>query len=106
LVSDPYIKRLNRQFLKKDRPTDVLSFGGLQMSKERGDIFLGEVVISIDTVKRNAKIYGNSLEKEFYYCLIHGILHLLGYDDRTNKERKKMEKKQEELLPLILKNEE
>lgn len=103
LVSDSYIKKLNFRYLNKNRPTDVLSFGGGHRIKEERDIFLGEVVLSIDTLRRQALEYKHSFEEELYYCLIHGILHLLGYNDRTHKGYKEMTKLQEEILEKILK---
>lgn len=96
LVNDYLIHKLNRQFLNKDSPTDVLSFSYFEKSG-----LWGEVVISLDTAKRSAERYGNDLKKEFYLYLIHGILHLIGYRDKKPKERKRMESVQKRLLALI-----
>ena len=74
LVNDREIRKLNREFRKKDKPTDVLSFAYDQKG------ILGDVVISRDTAKRNAKQFGLTYRKELKRLIIHGILHVLGYD--------------------------
>ncbi|MCM8783462.1 MAG: rRNA maturation RNase YbeY [Candidatus Omnitrophica bacterium] len=106
LVSDVFIRRLNRRFLKKNNYTDVLAFGEAfdNQGHKRKNIF-GEVIISVDAAKRFAKRYGQRTEREFYLYLIHGILHLLGYNDHTLKQRKTMEELQNVLLSRIIPNE-
>jgi probable rRNA maturation factor len=94
--SDSRIKKLNQKYLKTNTPTDVIAFS---YSKDNADI-----AISLDTAKRNAGIYKNSLKKEILLYIIHGILHLSGYDDTTPKEKKRMFKKQEEILNKIIKH--
>lgn len=74
LVNDRTIRRLNRSFRRKDKPTDVLAF----RYGEKG--ILGDVVISKDTALRNAKRYGVSYRRELKRLVIHGVLHVLGYD--------------------------
>ena len=82
LVRDRRIKELNRDFRGKDRATDVLSFPA-------GDGFeadyLGDVVISTDTAARQAKDAGHSLDRELSELVIHGVLHLCGYDHETDR---------------------
>ena len=90
LVSDAVIKRLNKTYHKTNSSTDVLSF------------YTQDIIISADTAKRNAKIYNNTLEKELVLYIIHGILHLTGYDDTTKSKAKIMEQKQEEILNKII----
>ncbi|HCZ06650.1 MAG TPA: rRNA maturation RNase YbeY [Thermotogae bacterium] len=92
LTNDKVIHRLNRDFRKVDNPTDVLSFGYDE------DDLLGEVIISLDTVKRQAKDYGHSYEYELIFNLIHGILHLCGYDHEEPEEEKEMMQLQEKLI--------
>ncbi|MGB9613225.1 MAG: rRNA maturation RNase YbeY [Candidatus Margulisiibacteriota bacterium] len=74
LVNDQKIRELNRNFRKKDKPTNVLSF-----SYGPGEI-IGDVVISKDTAKREAKRLGISYREEIKRLIIHGVLHILGYD--------------------------
>lgn len=79
LASDPLLRRLNRSYRGKDRPTDVLSFPG-----EGGETGLGDVVISVQTARRNASTLGRSLAQELEVLALHGLLHLLGYDHETD----------------------
>lgn len=80
-VNDATIHKLNRKFRGKNKPTDVLSFP--QVENLRGKLFspsLGDIVISLDTAKTQAKEFGVSLYEELLRLLIHGTLHLAGYD--------------------------
>lgn len=80
-VSDNAIKDLNRKFVGTNRPTDVLAFD------------LGEdqdIVVSVDAAVRQARIFKTSYEFELYLYVVHGILHMLGYDDKTARQRKLM----------------
>ena len=97
LVGDKKIRQLNWQYRKKNKITDVLSFEG------EAD-FLGEVVISLPEAKRQAKKYKLNLKIEMSRLLIHGILHLLGFDHEKNaKEAEKMYALQDKLLIGIFK---
>ena len=98
LVSDAQIKRLNKLYRNKDKPTDVLSFPIGE--KVKGWLILGDIVISVDTAKRQAKELGYSLEEELKRLLVHGLVHLLGYDHELGGEE---EKKFFELEELVLK---
>jgi rRNA maturation RNase YbeY len=95
-VSDAVIRRLNRRFLRHDFATDVLAFplgdGGV----------LGEVVVSGETARREARARGIAPEEELLRCVAHGILHLLGYDDRAPRDRARMWKRQERELGRVL----
>lgn len=93
-VSDRVIARYNRRYLDRRGPTDVLSF---PMNDRR---FLGDVVISLDTAARQAKRGKKSLRDQCVFLLIHGILHLSGYDHATNREERVMKKWERELLSL------
>jgi len=98
LVSDPQIKRLNKLYRNKDKPTDVLSF---PIGEKVEDwLILGDIVISVDTAKRQAKELGHSLEEELKRLLVHGLVHLLGYDHELGGEE---EKKFFELEEFVLK---
>lgn len=92
LVSPLKIKELNSRFRGVDTPTDVLSF----LLDEKP--FSGEIVISPEVAFRQAKKMGHSFGKEITLLLIHGALHLLGYDHEEEVERSEMEKLQDELL--------
>ena len=98
LVSDAQIRRLNKLYRNKDKPTDVLSF---PIGEKVEDwLILGDIVISVDTAKRQAKELGYSLEEELKRLLVHGLVHLLGYDHELGGEE---EKKFFELEEFVLK---
>jgi len=86
LISDGRMSRLHRQFLGQTGPTDVLTF-------QHGEIF-----ISVETAKRHARAFGNSLVRELQLYIIHGLLHLHGFDDRTEPGALRMEKMQAKIL--------
>lgn len=99
LVGDRAIRRLNRTWRKKDKATDVLSFPAGDLPKGTpGPRQLGDVVISLDTAKRQAKEYGRTLEAEVARYLAHGLLHLLGHDHERPQEARKMAALEEKLL--------
>jgi len=92
LVGQARIKKLNKQYRQKNRPTDVLAFA------YNG---LGEIVICLEQVKRNAQKFNTSFKDELKRVLIHGILHLLGYDhEQSVKQAQQMRKKEEIYLSL------
>jgi rRNA maturation RNase YbeY len=86
LVGDRRMRTLNKVCLKKDYSTDVLAFPG---GEEK---FLGEIIINLDQVKRQAKDYSPSFTAELKHVFVHGLYHLLGYTDYTKKDRERMEK--------------
>jgi probable rRNA maturation factor len=100
LVGDRAIRRLNRTWRKKDKATDVLSFPAGELPRGTpGPRQLGDVVISLDTAKRQAKEYRRTLEAEVSRYLAHGLLHLLGHDhERSTHEARKMATLEEKLL--------
>ena len=102
LTDDKQIKILNRDYRDIDSPTDVLSFsqaeGDESFDDGPDDGLLGDVVISVETARRQAREQKNSLEEELDMLLVHGILHLLGYDHEKPEDEKRMFSKQEELL--------
>ena len=101
LVSDRAIRRLNRDFRNQDKPTDVLSFpAGLDDVPHLDKAGLGDMIISVETARRQAFARHHSPERELCVLVIHGLLHLLGYDhevDRGEMHRKEL-KLQRELL--------
>ena len=103
LVDDREITRLNRQYFRRNRPTNVISFpmmDGTPVSVRAR--MLGDVVISAETAKRDAEEVGKKGEDEILFLLIHGILHLTGYDhEGTKKERMEMEAKEKDLFARL-----
>jgi len=111
LVGPNEIKKANKKYRKKNQVTDVLSFPDSEISIEKFEMFavqegesLGEIIICPKKVKKNAKKYGLDFETEFVKVLIHGILHLLGYDHEEPKENEKMKNKQDFYLSKIFTN--
>jgi probable rRNA maturation factor len=92
---DRLLRRLNREFRGKDRPTDVLSFPG-----GGGEEGLGDVVISVETAGRNARARGRTLLQELDVLALHGLLHLLGHDHETDDG--KMERLERRLRRRLL----
>ncbi len=103
-VDEKTIHEINRQYRKIDRPTDVISFAFLDEVeneiKIQGDVMLmlGEIFISVDQAKQQAKEYQHSLHRELCFLFVHGFLHLLGYDHQKEDEEKVMFQIQEEIL--------
>ena len=98
-VTDRKIHALNKQYLNHDYPTDVLTF---DMSEKKGrGIIEGEIIVSATTARCNAKEYRISPEQELFLYVIHGVLHLLGYDDHSVSGRNKMRKKEKEIIALV-----
>lgn len=90
LVDDAAIRELNRDHRGKDKATDVLSFSLVENGSASAERLLGDVVISIETARRQASEYDASLQDELYRLLIHGILHVLGHDHERADERRVM----------------
>ena len=87
LVSDRAMRRLNREFRGCDATTDVLAFSGQGERDEAGAVHLGDIVISVPTAARQARKVGHSLARELRVLALHGYLHLLGYDHKTDDGR-------------------
>ena len=103
-IGDQGIRDLNQQFRDIDRPTDVLSFP--QISEDEleapGALVLGDVAISLESARCQSEEHGLSFEEELTLLLIHGILHLLGYDHEiSGQEEDRMRNKTRELFSLI-----
>ena len=104
LTADADIRKLNQQFRSIDQATDVLSFP--QNAEEDppipGELILGDIAVSLDTAQVQAKEHGLTFEEEIILLLIHGILHLLGYDHEiSEQEEEKMRSKTRELFNLV-----
>ena len=103
IVDDPKIEKLNRKYLNRPGPTNVIAFPMREGEfSHLSPQLLGDVVISTDTAAKEAQNSGMSMEQRFKQLLVHGILHLFGYDHETSdQDARKMEKKSQELLELI-----
>lgn len=94
-VDDAKILEVNREYLGHDYYTDVITF-----DYDEDDIVSGDIVISLDTVRSNAQLFGKTYEEEFYRVLIHGILHLCGINDKGPGEREIMEAAENRALAM------
>ena len=94
--TDEYLLEKNIQFLKQETLTDVIAFDYSDKNKISGDI-----LISIDRVKENAKIFEDTFLNELNRVMVHGLLHLLGYKDKTKKNANEMRKKEDYYLSKI-----
>jgi len=102
LTDDAHIAELNRHYRGTDRPTDVLAFytnAGLDTGSPTGEsVVLGDVVISVETAKRQADERGKSLDDELDLLIAHGVLHLLGYTDDTEEAASRMQEEAAEII--------
>ena len=97
---DKYLNRKNIKYLKHNNFTDIITFDYSENKKKiKGDIY-----ISVDRIKENSKFYKKSFYKEFKKTIIHGILHLLEYNDISKKLKKEMKKKEKKYINYFLKN--
>lgn len=87
LAGDDILHQLNREFRGKDKPTDVLSFPSLPMDRP----FLGDIAVALGVSAKDAEIQGKKLADHLVHLLIHGYLHLLGFDHETDEEASEME---------------
>lgn len=106
LTDDPEIQALNRQYRQVDRPTDVLSFAALEVnapmvSLDTEPLYLGDIVISIDTAKQQAQTGHHALNVEVVWLAAHGLLHLLGWDHPDQASFMRMVHQQEQLLQAV-----
>jgi len=97
--SDEYLLEVNRKFLNHDYYTDIVTFP----LSEKEEIITGEIYISVDRIKENAGINNVDFENELARVIIHGVLHLLGYDDLNEDEKREMRAKENYYLNLLYK---
>jgi probable rRNA maturation factor len=93
LCNDEFIQRLNKNYRKKDKPTNVLSFPYIEFSEKKvfQNDLIGEVFISLETLQMEALEQSKKLPDHFSHLLVHSILHILGYDHEFDKDANKME---------------
>ncbi|MFU0791435.1 rRNA maturation RNase YbeY [Cerasibacillus sp. JNUCC 74] len=104
-VDNKKIQALNRNYRQINKPTDVLSFamqengeGEIDILDEDLPLLLGDIVISVDKAKEQAKSYDHSLERELCFLALHGFLHLIGYDHMTKEDEQQMFSRQKVIL--------
>ncbi len=93
--SDPYILEMNLKYLGHDYYTDIITFDYCE-----GNVLSGDLFISVDSVRENASFYGTEFNDELDRVIVHGILHLIGYDDHTDDEIAVMRSKENYYLSL------
>ena len=116
--SDKYLRKINKQYLDHDYYTDIITFSSAasvemlvpasgsklkekkSVSKKQHAVIGGDIYISIDRVKENAKQYEQTVKDELHRVMAHGVLHLCGYGDKSASEEKKMRKMEEKWLSL------
>ena len=110
LTTPSNIQKINNQYRHIDKPTDVLSFPMFEKEeldfKIKNNAFLhedilGDIIISIPQVEKQAEEYGHSFEREFAYMLVHGFYHLMGYDHIEEMDKQQMREKEEVVLELL-----
>jgi len=102
LVDDAYIRVLNREYRGVDQPTDVLAFPMEGDGGVRGEPALGDIVISLERARDQARQFKHPIRREVALLAVHGVLHLLGYEDDTEAGASAMWSKQKHLLEQIL----
>jgi probable rRNA maturation factor len=105
LVSAAEIRELNRNYRHIDAETDVLSFGmeeGQALPRPAGSArYLGDIAISVERARSQAVEYGHSVEREFAFLTVHGVLHLLGHDHHQPEEQRRMRAAEDETLHFL-----
>lgn len=106
LVGDREMRKFHRRYLGKTNATDVLAFPPrpLPAGRQRRVPYLGDVIISAETARRAAPRFGNRWNEEVLLYLCHGLLHLMGCEDGSRREKAKMDRRQERILKKVLGN--
>jgi len=102
---DKYILKINNKYLNHNFYTDVITFDTSNyddlLEKQNNDLISGDIFISVDTVLANSKTYGSTFEEEMYRVIIHGILHLIGFDDLNDEDKEEMRKQENISLKFL-----
>jgi probable rRNA maturation factor len=101
LTDDTQLHQLNRDYLGIDAPTDVLSFPASETDPETARRYLGDILISVPRAEEQAHAAGHALEAEVQLLIVHGILHLLGYDHAEAEEKARMWKVQAQIMERL-----
>lgn len=97
ITGDNYLRIMNKKYLGRDYYTDVITF-----DYSDKDVISGDLYISLERVRENGLTYGEGEERELLRVMVHGLLHLAGYEDRKDKEKKIMRDKEEKYLKLFM----
>ena len=95
--TDDYLLAINKEYLQHDYFTDIITFD----NSEKSHLIEGDVFISIERVEENAQFMGVAFQQELHRVIVHGLLHLLGFADKTDVEKKQMREKEEACLSLL-----
>jgi rRNA maturation RNase YbeY len=95
--SDEYLKEINVQYLGHNTYTDIVTFN---FNPSKGQIE-GEIYISVDRVRDNAKTFKSDIQTEIHRVIIHGVLHLIGFNDKSKREKALMREKEDSYLSLL-----
>lgn len=105
LADDPFIHTLNKKFRHIDKPTDVLSFPQYTFSQSLPlkveNLNLGDIILSYETIRQDALTQGKDFASHVLHMIVHGFLHLLGYDHKTDEEAYAMEQKEVSILEIL-----
>ncbi|HWP95524.1 MAG TPA: rRNA maturation RNase YbeY [Syntrophomonadaceae bacterium] len=108
IVDNSYIQELNLIYRQKNQPTDVLSFAMNELGEEEPDLdfsgdvnILGDIVVSLEQALAQSLEYGHELERELGYLIVHGMLHLLGYDHESEQEKELMRSLEEKVMQSV-----
>lgn len=101
ITGDQQVRELNRQYSGIDESTDVLSFPAGEFDPDENDLYLGDVVISYPTASKQAAVAVHSLESELQLLVVHGVLHLLGYDHQEFQQKSIMWSIQDDILTSL-----
>ncbi len=94
--SDNYLLKINKEYLNHNYFTDIITF-----DYSVGDMVSGDLFISLDTVRDNAETYKCTFDNELYRVIIHGVLHLIGFNDKTDAQQEEMTAKENEALSML-----
>lgn len=93
LIDDPTMHGMNKEYRRKNSPTDVISFAYLEITeyeKGKGDVIAGDIFLSVDTARKQAKEKGHALKQELQFLFVHGLLHCFGFNHKTDRQEKEM----------------
>ncbi|MFC2064889.1 rRNA maturation RNase YbeY [Chloroflexota bacterium] len=101
LTNDEQVRELNRKYLSNDEVTDVLSFSSLEVDPDSKRMYLGDVIISQNRAMDQAQQAGHDVEVELHLLVVHGVLHLLGFDHAEQEQKAKMWAAQEFIMKKL-----